>query len=93
MPRTPDRLRAPDAPGAGVDPHRVVARADAASLLRLVPVPPGAQPSEGRPAGVTTLEQAPSTPGTPDVVDLAAWWTAPGTMGSVIAWVQAHRRP
>jgi len=66
----------------------VAAATDAAMLLTLAPVPPGAQGEASSPVQATF--GAPQTPGSPDLVDQAAWWTAPGTMAAVTAWVGAH---
>ena len=75
---------------SSVDPHLAAARLDAAQLLVLAPVPPGAQPSTSAPPGVPAVSQPPATPGSPYLVDQAAWWTALGTMDSVMSWVRSH---
>ncbi len=75
---------------AAADRHAAAA-ADAASLLALAPVPPGAQPASSSPVAETS--GAPQTPGTPDLVDQSTWWTAPGSTALVTAWVQAHVPP
>jgi hypothetical protein len=69
------------------DPH-AAAVAAASALLALTPVPPGAQRRASSPVPAT--DQAPETPASPDLVDQPAWWTAPGTIDTVIAWVDAH---
>ena len=76
-----------------VDPHLAAARQEAASLLARVPLPPGAVPSATDPAAAPALAQAPETPVSPDLVDRAGWWTAPGTVASAIAWAKAHPPP
>jgi hypothetical protein len=66
----------------------VAAAADAAMLLTLAPVPPGANRAASSPVQATS--GAPQTPGSPDLIDQAAWWTAPGTMASITTWVQSQ---
>lgn len=57
-------------------------------LLTLAPVPPGANRAASSPVQATS--GAPQTPGSPDLIDQAAWWTAPGTMASITTWVQSQ---
>lgn len=71
---------------AGTRP--IAAAADAAMLLTLAPVPPGANREASSP--VQAISGAPQTPGSPDLVDQTAWWTAPGTMASITTWVQSQ---
>lgn len=75
---------------AGPDPHFLAAELDATQLLALVPLPPGAAPLSSAPSAAPAVNEAPESPASPYLFDRPAWWVAPGTMDSVIAWVQAH---
>jgi hypothetical protein len=69
--------------------QRAVADADA--ILASFAVPPGARKLSGAPTvekGVLT--RPPQVPETPDLVDKAEWWIAPGTPQSVLAWEAKH---
>ena len=90
-PRLISKTATPLTAHSSPDPHLLAARLDAAQLLNLVPVSPGAEPSPTAPSPV--VSHPPTEPATPYLVDQATWWTAPGTMDSVIAWVQAHAPP
>jgi hypothetical protein len=64
---------------------------DANSILASFAVPKGARRLSAAPAvekGV--LETAPQVPETPDLVDKAEWWIAPGAPQSVLAWEAKH---
>ncbi len=77
------------ASSGGVDPHQAAAKAAAAALLAAYTPPPGSALVEAAPAG-SGLDQAPTSPGTADLVDRPGLWTAPGDMATVIAWARAH---
>ena len=65
--------------------------ADANSILASFAVPKGARKLSAAPTvekGV--LKTAPQVPGTPDLVDNAEWWIAPGAPQSVLAWEAKH---
>jgi hypothetical protein len=67
------------------------AEADAVGILTSFAVPPGGRPVQSPPlvdAGV--LKQLSQAPGDPDLVDRAAWFTAPGAPASVLAWEKQH---
>jgi hypothetical protein len=64
---------------------------DATGILKLFAVPPGARQVQSAPlvsGGV--LKQPIQTPGTPDLVDRAAWLIAPGSPSSVLGWEEGH---
>jgi hypothetical protein len=90
-PRLTSKPGDPPVQEPSLDPHLLAARLATAQLLTFTPVPPGAQPSSSppTPAVARPFDQ----PATPYLVDQAAWWTAPGTMDSVIAWAQVHPPP
>jgi hypothetical protein len=65
--------------------------ADADSILASFAVPKGARKLSAAPTvekGV--LKTAPQVPATPDLVDKAEWWIAPGAPQSVLAWEAKH---
>ena len=67
------------------------AEADADSILASFAVPKGARRLSAAPTvekGV--LKTAPQVPATPDLVDKAEWWIAPGAPQSVLAWEAKH---
>lgn len=69
--------------------QRAVADADA--ILASFAVPPGALKLSRAPnASGGVLDYPMQTPGTPDLVDKAGWWLAPGTPRQVLAWEAAH---
>jgi hypothetical protein len=68
--------------------RRVVAVDDAATMLTVVPLPPAAKPDAAAPVPATS--GPPQTPASPELIDLSAWWTAPGTTAAVNGWVRAH---
>ena len=71
-------------------PHQR-AVADATAILASFVVPTGARKLFAAPTvegGV--LETPDLLPGTPDVVDKAEWWIAPGAPQSVLAWEAGH---
>jgi hypothetical protein len=69
--------------------ERAVADADA--ILASVAVPTGARKLSAAPAveqgALKTPDEAPETP---DLVDKAEWWVAPGAPPSVLAWEAKH---
>jgi hypothetical protein len=69
------------------------ARAEGRQLLGLIRLPPGARPSARMPAGAAAAlsSYSVSVPVVPHLVDLHEFFTAPGTPGSVIGWMQQHR--
>jgi hypothetical protein len=70
------------------------AEADAAAILASFAVPPGATKLSSAPsAGRGALKQPGSSPFSPDLVDDAGWWQAPGQPLQVLAWEQAHLPP
>jgi hypothetical protein len=65
--------------------------ADAAAILAAFAVPPGARRLADAPdvaGGV--LKEPPVLSATPDLVDDASWWQAPGSPQAVLGWEQAH---
>jgi hypothetical protein len=73
--------------------HRAAARADAATLLSRLKLPPGASVSGVEPAGDGGQLARPAVgpAATPNVVDRHEWWRVPGGPAAVIAYVDAHR--
>ncbi len=75
---------------AAVSP-RQRAEADAAAIRASFVPPPGARRLTAAPdAGEGVLKQPVSAPETPDLVDAASWWLAPGQPTAVLAWEKAH---
>lgn len=67
------------------------AEADAAAILALFAVPPGAVKLSGAPSvGHGVLDKPATSPFTSDAVDDAAWWEVPGQPQQVVSWEQAH---
>lgn len=63
-------------------------------MLKAFAVPPGGRQVQSAPlveAGV--LKHPNQVPGDPDLVDRAAWFTAPGSPTSVLAWEKQHIPP
>ncbi|MGO9753164.1 MAG: hypothetical protein ACLP8S_31860 [Solirubrobacteraceae bacterium] len=68
------------------------ARTEAKRLLTLVALPAGAQPSADEPAGAgVALAYSPGGPVVPHLVDLHDFFVVPGTLDSVVDWVDIHR--
>jgi hypothetical protein len=65
-----------------------LAEADAVTMLAAFRPPPGAQRSGA--IAVSPLSAAPGGSTSPDFVTRTAWWRVPGTMGTVLDWVEAH---
>jgi hypothetical protein len=67
------------------------AQDDATGILKSFAVPPGARrvPSPPLVSG-GVLKQPLQSPGTPDLVDRAAWLIAPGSPSSVLGWEERH---
>ena len=77
--------RAEPAPIPASAPGRhQVALGEAMALLAVVRVPNGAVRVSTTPVPATS--SPPQVPGTPDLVDQSAFWTAPGTVAAVTAW-------
>jgi hypothetical protein len=75
-------------PAAGPQ-QRAVADADA--ILASFAVPPGARKLAAAPSvDKGALKTSIQIPGTPDLVDKADWWLAPGQPHQVLAWEAAH---
>ena len=71
-------------------PHQR-AVADATAILASFAVPTGARKLSAAPSvGKGVLKAPAQTPGTPDLVDKAEWWIAPGAPQSVLAWEARH---
>jgi hypothetical protein len=67
------------------------AEADADSILASFAVPKGARRLSAAPTvEKSVLKTPPQVPGTPDLVDKAEWWIAPGAPQSVLAWEEKH---
>ncbi|MGH3250311.1 MAG: hypothetical protein ACRDOI_29480 [Trebonia sp.] len=67
------------------------AEAAAADMIKSFAVPPGGRPVQSPPlvnAGV--LKYPNQVPGDPDLVDRAAWFTAPGAPATVLTWEKQH---
>jgi hypothetical protein len=71
--------------------HQQRAVADANAILASFAVPKGARRLSAAPTlNQGVLKSPPQTPGTPDLVDKAAWWIAPGAPQTVLAWEAKH---
>ncbi len=71
--------------------NRQAAQRDAEVLLHRIWLPAHSIPSAQVPAGAGSSLSTPATTiPTPDLVDVHAWWSAPGSMGAVFAFVKAH---
>jgi hypothetical protein len=67
------------------------AEADAAGIVKSFPVPPGGRQVQSPPlANAGVLKYPTEVPGDPDLVDRAAWFTAPGAPANVLAWEKQH---
>ena len=67
------------------------AEADADAILASFAVPSGARKVATAPSvDKGALKTAIQIPGTPDLVDKAAWWLAPGKPEQVLAWETKH---
>ncbi|MGD0706253.1 MAG: hypothetical protein ABSA02_41035 [Trebonia sp.] len=75
-------------PAAGPEQR---AEADAAAILGSFAVPSGAtRVAAAPPVDKGALKTAIQIPGTPDLVDKAGWWLAPGAPRQVLAWEAKH---
>ncbi len=83
----------PPPPANVPDPHFVSAQLAAGTLLTAVPLPTGAEPASSPPPGSPALAHPGVVPGSPYLVDRSAWWTAPGSLPAVVAWLRAHAPP
>lgn len=71
--------------------NRARATAEAARLLALVALPPGASPTATEPPGAAnSLSQPTYDEATPNLVDAHAWWTTSASPQTVLAYVAAH---
>jgi hypothetical protein len=73
---------------APIDPHELEAQARAQQLLALVQPAPGWAPASGAP--VSILAKPGTEPATPDLIDLARFWTTSTSWTDTYAWLQAH---
>ena len=65
--------------------------ADATAILASFAVPTGARKLSAAPSvGKGVLKASAQTLGTPDLVDKAEWWIAPGAPQGVLAWEARH---
>ena len=65
--------------------------ADANAILASFAVPTGGRRLSAAPTVEDGVLKSPAeTPGTPDLVDKAEWWIAPGAPQSVLAWEASH---
>jgi hypothetical protein len=87
---SPARPQPVSAAKAAVSP-RQRAEADAAAIRASFVPPPGARRLTAAPdAGEGVLKRPVYAPQTPDLVDTASWWLAPGQPTAVLAWEKAH---
>jgi hypothetical protein len=82
----------PGARAAGsASANRASATAEAARLLGLIALPPGAVRSGTEPTGDQgTLREPTDDEATPNLVDASAWWTTRASPQAVLAYVAAH---
>jgi hypothetical protein len=74
--------------------NRASATAEAARLLGLVALPPGAVPSGTEPQGDQGgLSEPTDDEATPNLVDAHAWWTTTASPQAVLAYVATHLPP
>src|SRR5690348_15112025 len=70
--------------------NHAAATRDAEERLAAMQLPPGAMPSAGPPAGVGAALAGPSIrPAGSNLIDLTAWWAAPGGPSEVLDWFRA----
>src|SRR5215469_15093395 len=75
---------------AGAQSPEQRARADAASILASVAMPPGVQKLPSAPSDVGgALDHVVGTTD-PDVVDATVWWQAAGQAAATLDWEKAH---
>ena len=70
--------------------NRASAGRDVRALLARAVLPAGAVALSGPPSGSGAIQNASPQPATPDIADVHAWWRAPGSPASVIAYEKAH---
>ena len=70
--------------------NRASAGRDVRTLLARVVLPAGAVRLSGPPRGSGAIDNPQPQQATPDIVDVHAWWRAPGTLESVVAFEKAH---
>jgi hypothetical protein len=74
--------------------NRTLANLDAGERLAALQLPPGSKPSDGPPAGSgAALQEPPIRPGSPNLIELTGWWTAPGGPTGVLDWLKANLPP
>jgi hypothetical protein len=77
--------------GPSAASNRARARAEAARLLAMLQLPPGAMSSATEPAGDRgVLHQPGYDEATPNLVDAHGWWTVAGNAGAVLGYIAAH---
>jgi hypothetical protein len=70
--------------------RRAAAR-DAQRRLEGLRLPPGAKQVSTAPSGSGDALQSPfSEPATPNLIDLHAWWTVPGSPLEALSWIKKH---
>lgn len=70
--------------------NRASAGRDVRALLTRAVLPAGAVRLSGPPSGSSAIDNAAPQQATPDIADVHAWWQAPGTLTSVVAFEKAH---
>lgn len=84
----PTVTTSPGPPATGPEQR---AKTDAGAILASFAPPPGARRLATAPAVDSgALQTAIQIPGTPDLVDEASWWLAPGKPQQVLAWETGH---
>jgi hypothetical protein len=70
--------------------NRASAGRDARALLARAVLSAGAVALSGPPSGASAIDNPDPQQATPDIADAHAWWRAPGTLASVLAFERAH---
>jgi hypothetical protein len=84
-------VTATKSPGRSAAGPEQRAKTDAGAILASFAPPPGARRLAAAPAVDSgALKTAIQIPGTPDLVDEASWWLAPGKPQQVLAWETGH---
>lgn len=82
------------AAGEGGPPSAAANRASAArdvrALITRAVLPAGAVRLRGTPPGGAAIDNSTPQQATPDIAGVHAWWRAPGTLSSVVAFEKAH---
>jgi len=89
------RFSSPTVSNATDRNHRTRARRaavrDAQRRLEGLRLPPGARRVSTAPSGSGDAPQSPAfEPATPNLIDLHAWWTVPGSPLEALAWIKKH---